>query len=121
MRMDIKKPRRDRHNIHTDIIAALGGVDAVARRWLVKPITVRKCTEDPNGSGQDITFAHFQDFLAAAGENLTNLPLQNAIDELLADHVLNLCYRRAYLEEKVFQFIEMLSGQKATTKTVVNE
>lgn len=57
--------------------------------------------------------------LVLAGENLTNLDAQNAVDELINDHLLNLCHRVAYPQERVFAFIEMLAGQKLAKREAV--
>jgi len=49
---------------------------------------------------------------ANVGENLTDLTLQNAADEIVQEHILNLFHRYAYPTERVFQFIELLQGQQ---------
>lgn len=109
----IKEPRRLRYLVIRDIITALGGYREVAKIVLVAPVTVSKWMEDERGSGQDIPVKHLRSLLAEAGARLGNLPLQNGVDELLQEHFLALCYRRAYLEDRVVQFIEMLQGQGA--------
>lgn len=111
MRLYIKPPRRQRFQVQKDVIDGLGGYLKVAGICLVQPISVSKWMEDPFDSGQDITVRHLQTCLAAAGEQLTNLPLQHAVDELLQDHFLSLCHRRAYPEDEVFKFVEMLTGK----------
>lgn len=113
----IKKPRRDRYNVQKSLIVAVGGYKAVAARCMCSPGYVEKWGEDPEGkSGQDITVRHLQTLLTLAGEQLANLAAQNAADELIQDHFLNLFYRRSFPEDRVFQFIEMLQGQKPPTK-----
>lgn len=110
MRLYIKSPRRQRFQVQQSVIEALGGYLEVAGLCLVQPVNVSKWMEDPFGSGQDIPVKHLQVLLASAGNNLTNLPLQHAVDELLQDHFLNLCHRRAILEDKVFEIVEALTG-----------
>jgi hypothetical protein len=118
----IKDPRRHRYNVQKALIDALGGYKAIAAACLCQPGYVQKWGEDPDGkSGQDITVRHLQTLLALAGERLDNLAAQNAADELIQDHFLSLFHRRAYPEEKVFQFIEMLAGQRLNPKQAVNE
>src|SRR5688500_4534906 len=92
-----------------DLINALGGYRVVAAACLVATDTVNKWKQDPTGNGQDIPVKHLQTLLTLVGENLTNLPAQNACDELLQFHFLGLCLRRAYLEERVFQMVELLT------------
>lgn len=109
----IKEPRRHRYNVQKALIDALGGYKKVAAACLCQPGYVQKWGEDPDGkSGQDITVRHLQTLLALAGQQLSNHAAQVAADELMSEHFLALFYRRAYPEEKVFQFIEMLQGQQ---------
>lgn len=120
MPLAIKEPRRQRHLVQRDLITACGGYKATAAICLVAPVTVSKWMEEPvTGSGQDITVKHLQSLLIYAGENLGNLLLQNAVDELMQDHFLNLCFRRAYPEEKVFAVVELLTSEP--TRKAVNQ
>lgn len=122
MPLAIKEARRPRHLVQRDIVNACGGYKAAAAICLVAPVTVSKWMEDPaTGSGQDITVKHLQSLLIYAGENLQNLPLQNAVDELMQDHFLNLCFRRAYPEEKVFAVVEMLTPGMTPKRKAANE
>lgn len=115
MRLYIKPPRRQRFQVQKDVIDGLGGYLEVAGLCLVQPVSVSKWMEDPFNSGQDITVRHLQTLLATAGEKLTNFPLQNAVDELLQDHFLNLCHRRTILEDKVFEIVDALTGKGKQT------
>lgn len=105
-----KIPRRPLYLVVGALITALGGYKVVAAACLVSPDTVNKWKQNPEGNGQDLPLKHFQTLLAMTGENLTNLAAQNAADELLQDHFLGLCFRRAYPEEKVFAVIDMLAS-----------
>lgn len=110
MSLPIKTPSRDRYNVQGDIIRALGGADEVAGMLRVAPVTVRKAMEDPDKSGQDITVKNLQKLLAVAGQHLSNLKLQGHVDELLQDHFLNPCHRRVYLEDQIFQAMDILQN-----------
>lgn len=104
------EPRREMHLALADLINALGGYKIIAGACMVSPESVNKWKQSPTGNGQVIPLIHFQTLLAMVGDNLTNLAAQNACDEILQDHLLGLCFRRAYPEEKVFAVVEMLSG-----------
>lgn len=119
MPLDIKEPKRSLHLVLADMIRELGGYEQVASACLVAPVTVNKWKGDPSGSGQPIPFSKLQVLLAMCGERLTNLGLQNLTDELLNEHILALCFRVAYPQERVFQVIEMLQTQ--VIKKVGNE
>lgn len=108
------EPRRKFHLVVADLINGFGGYKAVASFCMVSPESVNKWKQDPLGNGQVVPVCHLQTMLAAAGETLGNLAVQNAADELMQDHFLNLFHRHAYPTEKVFAFIEMLQGQQIT-------
>jgi hypothetical protein len=111
MALYVPKPRRDRHLVQAAIIKTLGGAEAVASMWRCSKSTVEKATQDrERGSGQDLTFEHFQDMLREAGQRLHDLALQNLIDEYLHDHVLALCHRRAYVQDIVHDIIDVLQN-----------
>ena len=115
------EPRRKMFLVIADLINALGGYRVVAAYCLTTTSNVNKWKLDPDEDGQIIPFIHVLNLFSMCGAQLTNLAAQNALDELLCDHILNLCYRRAYLEDKVFQFIDMLAGQKLPITKAVNE
>jgi len=112
MGLTTKEPRREMYLVLADLITALGGYKVVAAACLVSVESVNKWKQNPVGNGQDIPVRHLQTLLACVGESLTNLAAQNAADELLADHFLNLCHRVAYPTEQVGQFIDMLAKQR---------
>jgi len=107
-----KEPRRAMHLAIGDLINALGGYKTVAAACMVSAESVNKWKQNPDGNGQVIPLIHFQTLLAMTGEQLANLRAQNACDEVLQDHLLGLCFRRAYPEEFVFAVIEKLQGQQ---------
>jgi len=116
-----KEPRRKLYLVMTDWIMALGGYKIVAASCLVSVESVNKWKQDPDGNGQDIPVKHLQTLLALTGTQLTNLAAQNAADELIQDHLLSLCFRRAYLEEKVFAMVELLTSGTIASRKTVNE
>ena|ERR1051325_1509418 len=106
-----KTPDRRLDQVICSLIDALGGYKVVAAACLVSTDSVNKWKQNPQASGQDIPVKHLQTLLSLAGERLTNLSVQLALEELLQDHFLNRCHRRAYPVEKVFEFVEMLTGR----------
>lgn len=101
-----------------EIVNALGGYKEVAAICLVSTANVNKWKDNPGGSGQTIPVERLQELLAAAGQRLTNLTLQNLIDELINEHFLNLCFRRGILEDRIFEIVEIL--QNGTKPKAVN-
>jgi hypothetical protein len=112
MALPKSEPRRPLHLAVGNLIAACGGYKNVAALCMVSPENVNKWKQDANGNGQVIPLVHLQTLLANVGENLTDLTLQNAADEIVQEHILNLFHRYAYPTERVFQFIELLQGQQ---------
>lgn len=114
MALSKREPRRDMHLVIADLINSLGGYKAVAGRTYLSIESVNKWKQDPSGNGQVIPLVHLLTLFGMVGDDLTNLPAQNALDELLMDHILAPCHRFAYLEEKVFAVVEYLMGNKIT-------
>ena len=84
----------------------------MAQALYVAPVTVSKWMESPEASGQWIPVKHLQALLAELGQHhMDNGAVQVALTELLNDHFLQLCGRRSYPEDKLFELIDMLTGR----------
>ena|SRR5690242_3687717 len=114
-----KIPGRRLDQVICSLIDALGGYKIVAAACLVGTDSVNKWKQDPEKSGQDIPVRHLQTLLSLGGEHLDNIAAQMALEELINEHFLKLCHRRSYLEDKVFEMIQTLTGQNG--KVAVNE
>ena len=111
MAINIIPARRSRHLVQAEIIKALGGAESVAQACLLAPVTVRKWMEDSEtGSGQDITVKNLQKLLRVAGQHISNLQLQNLVDELLNEHFLALCHRTAYVQDQNYAVMDILKN-----------
>lgn len=118
MALGKSEPRRKFHLVVAALINALGGYKAVAAYCMTTPSNVNKWKLDPEDDGQMIPLIHLLNLFSMCGAQLTNLAAQNALDELICDHILSRCFRRAYLEERVFEFVELLTNGSVPRRAV---